>query len=62
MPMAKNLVELRDVYKIYGEGRESEVRALDGVSLTMLGIIIGIAAVMTIVSAINGYTEKTMEQ
>ena len=33
MPMAKNLVELRDVYKIYGEGRESEVRALDGVSL-----------------------------
>ena len=28
----------------------------------MLGIIIGIAAVMTIVSAINGYTEKTMEQ
>ena len=26
MPMAKNLVELRDVYKIYGEGRESEVR------------------------------------
>ena len=35
MPMAKNLVELRDVYKIYGEGRESEVRALDGVSLTI---------------------------
>ena len=31
-------------------------------ALTMLGIIIGIAAVMTIVSAINGYTEKTMEQ
>ena len=30
-------------------------------ALTMLGIIIGIAAVMTIVSAINGYTEKTME-
>lgn len=25
MPMAKNLVELRDVYKIYGEGRESEI-------------------------------------
>ena len=24
MPMAKNLVELRDVYKIYGEGLESE--------------------------------------
>ena len=32
MPMAK-LIELRDVYKIYGEGLESEVRALDGVSL-----------------------------
>ena len=34
MPM-NNLVELRDVYKIYGEGLESEVRALDGVSLTI---------------------------
>ena len=33
-PMGK-LVELRDVYKIYGEGLESEVRALDGVSLTI---------------------------
>ena len=31
-------------------------------ALTMLGIIIGIAAVMTIVSTINGYTTKTMEQ
>ena len=30
--MAK-LIELRNVYKIYGEGLESEVRALDGVSL-----------------------------
>ena len=30
--MAK-LIQLRDVYKIYGEGLESEVRALDGVSL-----------------------------
>ena len=30
--MAK-LIELRDGYKIYGEGLESEVRALDGVSL-----------------------------
>ena len=29
------LVELRDVYKIYAEGQESEVRALDGVSLTI---------------------------
>ncbi|MDD3347236.1 ABC transporter ATP-binding protein [Oscillibacter sp.] len=27
------LVKLKDVYKIYGEGMESEVRALDGVSL-----------------------------
>lgn len=29
------LIELKDVYKIYGEGLESEVRALDGVSLTV---------------------------
>ena len=29
------LIELRDVYKIYGEGLESEVRALDGVTLTI---------------------------
>ena len=29
------LIELRDVYKIYGEGLESEVRALDGVSLSV---------------------------
>ena len=29
------LVELRNVYKIYGEGQENEVRALDGVSLTI---------------------------
>lgn len=27
------LIEIKDVYKIYGEGLESEVRALDGVSL-----------------------------
>ena len=27
------LIQLRNVYKIYGEGLESEVRALDGVSL-----------------------------
>ena len=32
--MAK-LIELRDVYKIYSEGLESEVRALDGVSLSI---------------------------
>lgn len=30
--------------------------------LTMLGIIIGIAAVMTIVSAMNGFKEEVMEQ
>jgi putative ABC transport system ATP-binding protein len=30
-----NLIELKNVYKIYGEGLESEVRALDGVSLTV---------------------------
>ena len=30
-----SLIELRNVYKIYSEGLESEVRALDGVSLTM---------------------------
>ena len=29
------LIELKNVYKIYGEGLESEVRALDGVSLTI---------------------------
>lgn len=29
------LIELKDVYKIYGEGLESEVRALDGVSLNV---------------------------
>ena len=31
-------------------------------ALTMLGVIIGIAAVMTIVATMNGYTAKTMEQ
>lgn len=29
------LIELKDVYKIYNEGMENEVRALDGVSLTI---------------------------
>ena len=29
------LIEIHDVYKIYGEGLESEVRALDGVSLNI---------------------------
>ena len=31
----RKLIELKDVYKIYGEGLESEVRALDGVSLSI---------------------------
>ena len=30
-----HLVELKDVYKIYGEGLESEVRALDGITLNI---------------------------
>lgn len=29
------LIEINDIYKIYNEGKESEVRALDGVSLTI---------------------------
>ena len=29
------LIEIRDLYKIYSEGRENEVRALDGVSLSI---------------------------
>ena len=29
------LIEVKDLYKIYNEGKESEVRALDGVSLTI---------------------------
>lgn len=29
------LIKIKDVYKIYGEGLESEVRALDGVSLSI---------------------------
>ena len=29
------LIEIKDLYKIYGEGRENEVRALDGVSLSI---------------------------
>ena len=33
--MAEHLIELRGVYKIYSEGLESEVRALDGISLTI---------------------------
>ena len=33
--MAEHLIELRDVCKIYSEGLESEVRALDGISLTI---------------------------
>ena len=33
--MAEHLIDLRDVYQIYSEGLESEVRALDGISLTI---------------------------
>ena len=29
------LIDIKNVYKIYGEGKESEVRALDGVSLSI---------------------------
>ena len=29
------LIELKEIYKIYGEGLESEVRALDGISLNI---------------------------
>jgi len=29
------LIEINDLYKIYGEGQENEVRALDGVSLSI---------------------------
>ena len=29
------LIEIQDIFKIYNEGKESEVRALDGVSLTI---------------------------
>ena len=29
------LIEIQDLYKIYNEGLESEVRALDGVSLSI---------------------------
>ena len=29
------LIEIKDIYKIYNEGRESEVRALNGVSLSI---------------------------
>ena len=30
------LIDIRDIYKIYNEGKESEVRALDGVSLQII--------------------------
>lgn len=30
-----SLIELKNVYKIYNEGRESQVNALDGVSLSI---------------------------
>ena len=30
-----SLIELKNVYKIYNEGRENQVNALDGISLTI---------------------------
>ncbi|MBN1374486.1 ABC transporter ATP-binding protein [Candidatus Dojkabacteria bacterium] len=33
--MAKDILRAKNVYKIYEEGRETEVRALDGLSLTV---------------------------
>lgn len=30
-----SLIEIQNLYKIYGEGTEQEVRALDGVSMTI---------------------------
>ena len=30
-----SLIELKNVYKIYNEGQENQVNALDGVSLTI---------------------------
>ena len=30
-----SLIEIRNLYKIYAEGQENEVRALNGVSLTI---------------------------
>ena len=29
------LIDIKNLYKIYNEGKESEVRALDGVSLSI---------------------------
>ena len=31
----ETLIDIRDVYKIYNEDQENEVRALDGVTLTI---------------------------
>ena len=30
-----SLIQLKDVYKIYGEGQENQVNALDGVTLSI---------------------------
>ena len=43
-----SLIELKDVYKIYNEGQENQVNALDGVtpvSYTHLAVGLGWAAV-----------------
>ena len=31
------LIDIKNIYKIYNEGKESEVRALDGVSSKLTG-------------------------
>ena len=48
------LIEIRDLYKIYAEGEENEVRALDGVSLS-----IGYGEFVAIVGA-SGSGKSTM--
>ena len=48
------LIEIKDLYKIYGEGQENEVRALDGVSLS-----IGYGEFVAIVGA-SGSGKSTM--